>query len=172
MDSQLLEWFRVDQSRRTTRLLVSGTLLVFVGASLVGGAFLTHKAGALLHALTLLGAAMLLLGLVVGFGGMTVLLAHDEYLAVTPDGILFHRGANDELHPWGELTGVTHDEAGGRWVLHRADGTAVPVDVAYSGASARELAAHLEQLRAKASLAPLTAPDVASIALGQPHRRG
>ena len=58
-----------------------------------------------------LGAAMLVFGLVTAFGGMTVLLAHDEYLAVRADGILVHRSRGDVVLAWAEVLAVRYDPA-------------------------------------------------------------
>jgi hypothetical protein len=168
--ADLLEWFRVDRARGVGWLLVTGATLVFVGALLVGGGVLTHTPSDTLRHLTLLGAAMLVFGLVTAFGGMTVLLAQDEYLAVRADGVLVHRAGGDVVLPWAEVLAVRYDAVAAALVFDAKEEPYV-LKERYSGASGAELAAHLEELRRKATLAPLDYAQVGRIALGLPHKR-
>lgn len=165
----LLEWFRLDRAGGTRWLLGTGSLGVFVGAGMLGGAFLTHSSEGV-RLVSLAGAALLLFGLFVAFGGMALLLANDDYLAVRADGILLHRGTGDVLVGWDSLTRIHAEERA--IVLDGAEGdTPVRIRERYTGATRGELAAHLETLRRKAKMAELTATVVKSIAIGLPHVR-
>jgi len=171
MDQELYEWFRVDRGRGTRQLLVTGGALVFVGGGLVSGGFLTHQSSTVLSILTLTGASFLAFGLIFTFVGMAVLLAHDEYVAVRADGIVFHSGRADELFLWAEIEQIAADDEGASWSIHRASSAPHVVNAAYAGVTPGELAAHLEQLRLKARIAPLDSTEVGRVAIGLPHKR-
>jgi hypothetical protein len=166
----LLEWFRVDRSRGTTWLLVVGTSLVFAGAALVACGIFTHRTSDTLRNLTLLGAALLIFGLVLAFGGLTVLLSRDEYLGVRADGILIKQSRGDTFLGWETLTGVRCD-VGAKAVVFEGTGDPFVLREEYAGAKHAVLAAHLDDLRRKATLAPLDPAYVATVACGMPHRR-
>jgi hypothetical protein len=167
---ELLEWFRVDRGKSTRGLLVTGTIFVFFGAGLVTFGFVTHGQSEATRAVALLGAAMLVFGLVLAFGGMTVLLARDEYLAIRADGIVLHHAAGETVHPWPSVSAVSHDATLDAIVLI-VDGQSVVIRERYSGATPGELSAHLEELRRKATVGALDHAQVQRIALGLPHRR-
>jgi hypothetical protein len=169
--SELLEWFRVDRSRGTCRLLGTGTILVFVGATLVACGIFTHSTSSTLSILTLVGAGLLVFGLVTAFGGMTVLLAQDEYLAVRVDAVLARRTRGEVVLAWSDLTAIRFDESRRALVFETTSDGAYVLEERYSGVSPETLAPHLEELRRKARLAPLDLAHVARIALGLPHRR-
>jgi head-tail adaptor len=171
----LLEWFRLDRAGGTRWLLGLGSLGVFLGAGLLGGAFLTHTTEALRNVSTV-GGALLLFGLFTAFGGMALLLANDDYLAVRADGILLHRASGDVLVTWESLRKVRADARA--LVLERREEdasetteTTMRIEERYTGATRVELAAHLEALRRKASMAELTFDTVKAIAIGLPHVR-
>jgi hypothetical protein len=168
--SDLLEWFRVDRSRGTFWLLFIGITFVFVGAALVACGILSSESS-VLHYLTLVGATLLTVGLVTAFGGLTVTLARDEYLAVRRDGVLVHGVRSEDVLVWDELASVKHDPEANAVVFEAVSGPPYVLTEPYTGASRAELAAHLEELRRKAASAPLEYDDVARIALGLPHRR-
>ncbi len=170
MEPEILEWFRVDHSRTTRKLLVLGTCLVFAGAGLVGAAFLTHWTSFLLSLATLVGAGMLIFGLLLAFVGMAVVLARNEYLAVRADGLLFHTTTSDVLHAWGDIESISAGEER-EWSIRRVDATTHAVTLPYSRVSPQELALHLEQLRKNAALGPLDAALVARLAIRAAHGR-
>ena len=165
----LLEWFRLDRAGGTRWLLGTGALGVFVGAGLLGGAFLTHSAEGV-RVVSLAGGALLLFGLFIAFGGMALLLANDDYLAVRSDGILLHRATGDVVVDWDRIAKVHAEDRA--IILDGAEGDMpVRIEERYTGATRVELAAHLESLRRKARMAELTFDVVKSIALGLPHVR-
>jgi hypothetical protein len=168
---ELLEWFRVDRSRGTGRLLVFGAALVFVGASLVAWGVLPHHGADELRYLTLPGAGLLVVGLIVAIGGMTVLLAHDEYLAVRADGVLVHRASGDVSLDWKDLVTITYDATEEALIFESRGAPAYVLGERYSGVTGVALAEHLDELRRKAALGPLDSAQVARIALGLPHKR-
>ena len=165
-----LEWFRVDRSRSTRWLLGIGTSLVFVGSTLVSYGVITHGSE-LLHALVFPGAILLVIGLVVAFGGLTFTLAQDEYLAVRASGILVHRARVDVELAWDDLVTVRHDPTRDALVFARVNEPPYELVEGYSGVTRPELAAHLDALLRKARQAPLEMSHVAPIALGLPHKR-
>jgi hypothetical protein len=120
---------------------------------------------------SLVGAGMLVLGLILAFGGLAVLLSRDEYLAVRADGVLFHNASSDAVHLWSDIAKISPDEVGDAWSICLTDATTHQVTAPYAGTAPRELALHLEQLRMKARLGPLEAVEVARLAIGQPHKR-
>ncbi len=166
----LLEWFRLDRGGGTLWLLGLGTLGVFVGAGLLGGAFLTHSSEAL-RSVSIVGAALLLFGLFIAFGGMALLLANDDYLAVRADGILLHRASGDVVVAWDSLRQVRADKRALIFEARDGDDSPMRIEERYTGASRAQLAAHLESLRRKAQMNELTFATVKSIALGLPHVR-
>lgn len=161
----------MDRSRGTGRYLAVGAALVFVGAALVACGVVTHRGSEWLGPLTLLGAAMLVFGLVTTIGGMASLLAQDEYLAVRADGILVHRSKGDVVLSWSATAGVRYDATQEALVFEAKNNPSYVLAERYSGASGEVLAAHLEELRRKAAIGPLDLAQVGRIALGLPHRR-
>ncbi len=171
----LLEWFRLDRAGGTRWLLGLGSLGVFVGAGLLGGAFLTHTTDAL-RSVSTVGGALLLFGLFIAFGGMALLLANDDYLAVRADGILLHRASGDVVVAWDSLRQVRADKRALLFERRDADASdaseaTMRIEERYTGATRVELAAHLETLRRKASMAELTFDTVKAVAIGLPHVR-
>ncbi len=166
---ELLEWFRVDRSRATTKLLIIGTVLVFVGASLVAAGFVTHSDSAWLTVTAWVGSLVLIVGLVTAFGGLTVLIARDEYVGVRVDGVLVHHVAEETLVPWSDLARVDLSEDGREVRLHVREGAPVVLRQPYSDVSQTELAAHLEEIRRKASLGTIDAASVRPLAARLRH---
>jgi hypothetical protein len=162
----LLEWFRLDRAGGTRWLLIGGGLFGLVGGALLCGAFLAPTRESW-QAFGTYGSGLLVFGLFIAFGGMALLLANDDYLAVRADGVLLHRAAGDVIVGWDSLSRV---RAESRAIVLDGD-TPMRIEERYTGATRVELAAHLETLRRKAQMAELTFDVVKSIALGLPHVR-
>ena len=71
---------------------------------------------------------------------------------------------------WENMATVKYDGAAQAIVFEAAREPPYVLSERYSGATAGDLAAHLEELRRKATLAPLDYEQVGRIALGLPHR--
>lgn len=144
---QVLEWFRVDQSRRTRWRLAVSAVLVASGASLAG-AHLVHRLGTSTQLpLSLVGAALTLTGLVIGFGSMALLMFEDSYVGVCREGIVVHHNDHEERVAWSELHRC--EALGEDLIVHRhAD---APVSWR-AGPAAQRIATELEQRKAKGLL--------------------
>ena len=140
-----VDFFRVDRSGSTKRLLVFAVVLVTVGASSIGAHLVARIDVDLGHAISLGGGVMLLAGLVLGFGAMAMMLFENVYLVIEQPALLLHDNGTETRLPWSELEGVDLD--GGFVVFRRKEGEAVRW---FAGKGAPELRAKIDDARRKA----------------------
>jgi hypothetical protein len=150
-----IEWHRVDAVRGARGLLIWAALLITVGATLVGAAFVQRISPGVRPTITLFGAAMMLAGLVIGIGGMGLLLTTDAHITLRTDGVLLHTGREETLLAWSDIRMARTDHEKLRVVFDGEAGETLATF--YAGKSAISLAARIEKLRQRARLGVLTA---------------
>ncbi|WP_394837654.1 hypothetical protein LVJ94_12165 [Pendulispora rubella] len=105
-----LEFYRVDQSGPTKRILIPALVLLTVGPPMVLFSAAVRKFP---HstAIGVLGAALMIAGLVIGFFGIGMLMFDDRYLAVVEGGLLVHLGNEETFFAWDSLEAIRHEGA-------------------------------------------------------------
>jgi hypothetical protein len=150
-DSEYLEFFRVDPSRAVRRILLPSVLLLTVGPPLVlFSATMKQMPG---HAVFgFIGAALMMCGLLTGFGGIATMILEDRYVAVTEKGLVVHLGRDESFHAWDDLTAIRCDRT--HLILEPRAGS--PVRVPFASPTLDKIAERLEDWRRKAAwnLAP------------------
>jgi hypothetical protein len=142
-----LDFFRVDRSGSVRRLLAGAGVLVTVGASLIGG-HLVHRLGEDTgHGVSLTGGLIVLVGLILGFGGMAMLLFENVYLLIEPDGLVCHENGKETRIPWADLDAVRLEGNSGFVVLARRDGAPLRW---FAGKSAKDVSLRVEEAKRKA----------------------
>jgi hypothetical protein len=143
-----VDFFRIDRSGSTRRLLVLGVFLVTGGASAVGAHLVRRLPGDVSHVVSLLGGLSMAAGLVLTFGALAMVLFENVYLAIHDDHLLLHDNGRETKIPWDELTHVGTD-AKKRHVELRQKGK----DVLrwHAGRSAKDVAERIAEAKRKAA---------------------
>lgn len=141
-----IDFFRVDRSGRTRTLLVVAAVLVTVGASTVG-AHLMRRLGSSGAIVSLAGGAVLLTGLVLGFGTMAMMLFENVYLSIEEGGLLVHENGRETRIVWDELARVEARDGMVVLARTRADETMG----FFAGKAAGNVAARIEEAKRKAA---------------------
>jgi hypothetical protein len=144
-----VDFFRVDRSRSTKRLLTTAAALIAAGATSMGAHLVHRITPAMGSVISLAGGVLTLAGLVLGFGTMAMMLFEDIYLHIREDGLLVHRNGQDMQVPWEDLAGVDVDAR--RGLLRVRAGAAGDLDF-FAGAAASSVATRIEEAKRKASL--------------------
>ncbi len=105
-----VDFFRVDRSGATRRLLLIAGLLVSAGMTLIGAHLIHRLDPSLGHVLSLVGGLMVVSGLILGFGAMAMLLFENVYLLIREDGLLCHENGKETTIAWSDLDLVKLDE--------------------------------------------------------------
>lgn len=142
-----IDFFRVDRSGATRRLLVIAGVLVSVGMTCVGAHLVRRLPNDLAHVISLGGGLTVISGLILGFGSMAMLLFENVYLLIREDGLLCHENGKETLITWAELSEATLDADAGVVVFERRAGASIRW---YAGKNARDVHAHVEDARRKA----------------------
>lgn len=100
-----LEFYRVDQTRPTKRILGAAVLLLTVGPPLILIAA-APRSFPTPPGTGVLGAALMMAGLVVGFSGIALLMTDERYLAVVEGGLLVHWGKDEAFFAWDTLEAI------------------------------------------------------------------
>jgi hypothetical protein len=147
-----VEFYRADQSGAVRRILLPALALLTVGPPLVLVSA-TMKQVEHHEVLGFVGALLMVLGLVIGFSGITALLLDDRYLAVVEDGLIVHVTKEDVFYAWDDLAQVRCE---GHALVLLPRNSAEPVLVPFSKATIAEIAVRLEDWRRKSAwnLAP------------------
>ena len=143
-----VDFFRVDRSRSTKRLLTTAAALIALGATSMGAHLVHRITPAMGGIISLAGGVLTLAGLVLGFGTMAMMLFEDIYLHIREDGLVVHRNGQDMRVPWDDLAGVDVDADRG---LLRVRAKAGDLDF-FAGAAAPSVASRIQEAKRKASL--------------------
>jgi hypothetical protein len=142
-----VDFFRVDRSGATRRLLIVAGTLVAVGATSIGAHLVRRLGPSLSRLVSLLGGLTVIAGLILGFGAMAMLLFENVYLLIREDGILCHDNGKETTIAWSDLEKVTVEGTTGFLVFERK---AEPPLRWFAGEGAKELLARLEDAKRKA----------------------
>ena len=143
-----VDFFRVDRSAPTRRILFVAGALVTIGASAIG-AHLVHRLPTdVAHLVSLVGGLMTLSGLVLGFGSMATMLFENVYIAIQTEGLLVHDNGRETKIAWDDLEGVDL-EPKGMVALRRAKAASVRF---HAGGASKALVARVEEARRKATI--------------------
>lgn len=143
-----IDFFRIDRSRSTRRLLVVGTVLVTAGASAVGAHLVNRLPADVGHLVSLAGGLSMAAGLVMTFGALAMMLFENVYLAIHDDHLLLHENGRDTKIAWDELTRIESDPKQGLVALHRTGHDVVQWP---AGRTAKDVAARLLEAQRKAA---------------------
>jgi len=143
-----VDFFRVDRSGKTTRLLVTGVLMVAFGASAVGAHLVRRLPVDISHLVSLAGGVTMLAGLVLAFGTLALMLFENVYLSIRDEGLLVHDNGKETAIAWDELTKVVVDAPKGIVELRR--GEKEPLRW-FAGKAAKDMGARIEEAKRKAA---------------------
>ena len=141
-----LDFFRVDRSGPTKRLLVVAGVLISVGMFLIGAHLVSRLEATSSHNITLVGGLMLATGLITGFGAMAMMLFENVYLQIKKEGVLLHENGKETEIAWGELESIEHETM--FLVLKRSN--AEPVRW-FAGKDAPHVRSQVEEAKRKAA---------------------
>lgn len=142
-----VDFFRVDRSTTTKRLLVVAAILVSIGATSIGAHLIRRLGPSVARLLSLGGGLMVAFGLIVGFGAMAMLVFENVYVLLREDGVLCHDNGAETIIPWAELERVTREGETGFLVLQRVD---APPFRWFAGENADELRRRIDEAKRKA----------------------
>lgn len=142
-----VDFFRVDRARAVRRLLAVAAALVTVGATTIGAHLVQRLSAHTGRLLSLVGGAITLSGLVLGFGSLAMLLFENVYILFTAEALVLHENGKETRIAWDDLAAVKVGEKG-FLVIERATGS-LPWFV---GAPAAEIATKITEARRKALL--------------------
>jgi hypothetical protein len=146
----LIEWYRVDQTRRIRRALVAGAGILTLGACVMALSFVTHQSLAVRQAAAAFGFLSTVAGALTAVIGMARVLSTDSYLAVSAEGIILHLEEGETFLAWDSLERIRFDAAREAMVFALRDGGEVLSRTAFAGAEKKSLAARLDTLRRRA----------------------
>ena len=149
-----IDFFRVDRSKATRQLLSVAGVLVGLGGVAIGAHLVKRLGERLGHLLSLLGGAVVIAGLVLGFGAMAVMIFEDVYVLLRDDGLVLHDNGKETTIAWSNLASVSLADERGFLCFERVDGGPVRWFV---GDEAESLRPRIEtaRLRAIHGLLPL-----------------
>ena len=142
-----VDFFRVDRSGAVRRIFVPAGTFVVVGAFLIGGHLESRLSPDTAHLVTLTGGLVVIVGLILGFGGMAMILLENVYLLIGEVGVTCHENGKDTVIPWADLTRVALGPEAGTVLLERKNGKPVRW---FTGKSAEVVVTKVEEARRKA----------------------
>ncbi len=143
-----VDFFRVDRSASTARVLVIGGVLVTCGATAVGAHLVHRLPDSMSRLISLVGAAAVIGGLVLAFGTLAMMMFENIYLAIKDEGLLVHEDGKEIAIAWDDLTAVRVDAKKGLVALHRKDKAVLEW---HAGKAAKAVAARIEEAKRKAA---------------------
>ena len=145
-----VDFFRVDRSGTTTKLLVSGVVLVMTGASAIGAHLMHRFPESVSHLISLAGGISVIGGLVTAFGALGMMLFENVYMTIRDDGLLIHDNGKETAVPWEELTEVVILASQGLVELRRGENDPLRW---FAGSAAKDVGGHINEARRKARVA-------------------
>lgn len=143
-----IDFFRVDRSGATRKLLIIATGFVCAGATGIGAHLVHQLSESFGHLMTLIGGLFVISGLVLGFGAMAMLLFENVYLLIREDGLLLHDNGKETTVAWPDLEDATIDKQNdGFVVFRRKEGTPLRW---FAGSGATNVRTRVEDARRKA----------------------
>lgn len=143
-----VDFFRVDRSSTTRRLLIVAGGLVTAGATGVSAHLVSNLTQSVGHTISLVSGVVTLAGLILGFGGLAMLLFENVYLLIQTEGLLFHDNGKETSVPWPELEAAVVDaERPDFIVFQRKDGSPLRW---FAGGAAKDIHAKVEDAKRKA----------------------
>lgn len=186
-DSPIVEWYRLDASRRIVLTLALGASIMLLGAC-VSAVGLVQSRGALPHPAlmghraALVGAELegqhdtvleistglfalgcLLTGAFTAILGLRRALLEESYLALRHDGALFVQGEIERFVAWDDLEDVRWDAPTNALLFVGHDGEAVPLVARFNDVTNEELAKRVRALRRRAVHGLLPRPRQARV---------
>ncbi|MFO0736076.1 MAG: hypothetical protein U0270_09360 [Labilithrix sp.] len=153
-----VDFFRVDRSGTTRRLLIGATGLVAAGCLGISAHLVSNLSEGIAHTISLFGGVMTVAGLVIGFGGLAMLLFENVYLLIQQDGLVFHDNGKETNVPWPDLEGARLDaKAPGFIVFERKEGSPLRW---FAGGAAKDIHAKVEDAKRKALHGLLKRPSM------------
>lgn len=150
---EYIEFYRLDLSANTRRILIPSATLVTIGFFPVcfAGAHMAMPWGIDVprDLVGFVGGAIVLVGLVMGFGGMGRLLFREAFVGVTREGLHVRAEGRDEFVNWDELRAIRGEPSALELVLESDRIVALPSVSAPRGLALRQ---RLDDLRRKAGL--------------------
>ena len=141
-----VDFFRVDRSASTRRLLVTAAVLVAAGATAIGAHLVHRLEPSFAHLVSLLGGLTTMTGLVLGFGTMAMMVFENVYLAIEKERVLVHENGKDIPIAWDDLVAVAAEA--NVVVLRRAKGEPLRFP---AGKGSSDLARRIEDAQRKAA---------------------
>lgn len=145
-----IEYFRVDRSKKTRRLLTLGAISIALGVSGIAANFFRPLARDISGNITFAGVVLLIFGLVTSFGSMALLAIEDNYVVVRVDALVLHRDGDERVVPWDDIDRIAAEDA--ELLVCQKRGDAVRW---FMGGTASTIAEHLERRRSQAALGML-----------------
>lgn len=143
-----VDFFRIDRSGATARVLLAGGVLVTCGATAVGAHLVHRLPDDVSRLVSLVGAAGVVGGLVLAFGTLAMMMFENIYLAIRDDGLLVHEDGKETTIAWDELSAVVVDAPKGLIALERHDKATVHW---HAGKAAEKVAARISEAKRKAA---------------------
>jgi hypothetical protein len=151
-----VDFFRVDRSATTRRLLVSGVCLVTGGATAIGAHLVRRLPESMSHLVSLVGGLAVIAGLVTSFGTLAMMLFENVYMTIRDDGLLVHDNGKETVIAWEELADVVVDAPKGLVELRRPEKEVLRW---HAGKAARDVAGRIEEAKRKAAHGLLHTPS-------------
>lgn len=143
----IVEWYRIDATRRIGVFLAIGAVSMSVGMVAVAGLVVGRGLGSLAWGLG--GIAIVLGGGAITVLGTMRVLWEESYLALRVDGALFVRGEQRRYVRWDDVEDVRHDPARGALVIVR-DGHEWVLSDRFAGTSHEDIAKRARAIRRRA----------------------
>ncbi|MFO0709643.1 MAG: hypothetical protein U0353_07370 [Sandaracinus sp.] len=172
-DSPIVEWYRLDASRRILGTLVLGSSIMLLG-SIVSAMGLVRSRGSLPHPflghrgavlaaeaaterspMLELTTGLVALGCLLGGGATAIIglkraLSEESYLALRHDGALFVHGDTERFVAWDDLEDVRWDARSDALLFVGHDGVPVPLEARFADVTNQELARRVLAVRRRA----------------------
>ncbi len=173
-DPPIVEWYRLDASRRIFVTLTLGASIMLVG-SIVSAAGLFGSRGSLPHPISMghrramigeepigdsnptleLATGLIALACLLGGGATAIVglkraLSEESYLALRHDGALFVKDETERFVAWDDLEDVRWDAPTNALLFIGHDGVAVPLVARFADVTNEDLAQRVRSVRRRA----------------------